>query len=750
MFRALARAISLALLTACAATPPAPQCPPPTAAPPSPPPLRFTALPPTASAIDFARIAKFPEPGWQVPRSIRFSPDGALVTWLASEAQNDEMSLFALDRATDQISVVLRAKDLPARPRSREEELRRERQRTKTEGITSYRWAKRAPLMVIPHGGDVFVRDAKGALVRLTDTPEPELDPKPCPSGERVAFVRKGELVAVDIATKKEVTLTHGAVEGLTHGLSDFVAQEELGEPSGFFWSPKCDRIAYFEVDERKVGITPVVGYRNDKIDIMQQRYPLAGDANPVVKLFVVDLATKKTTPIRLPDGPERYLVDVAFGEDGKNLYFQALARTHKKVATMRADLGTGAATELFAETSTTWVWPVQTELTAKTNEVVMTSEASGFRHLEVRKLEPNAAPRRLTEGNWEVEQLVAVDEERGRVLFVGTKDGVLERHLYAVPLAGGPITKLTKEPGVHGINSDEHGRAWADTASAHDRLPKVTVVTEAATRELPVTRDDDLAKLGVRPVEHVSFTGPSGDTLYGALLRPRALQPGVKHPAIVMVYGGPNSQMIVDSWAPRLLWQHLADRGFFVLQVDNRGTGGRGVAFERAPHKRLGVVELEDQVAAAKWLAKIPEVDAARIGISGHSYGGFMAALAMFRAPAIFAAGVVGSPVTDWRTYDTGYTERFMETPASNPEGYAASDVTRDVAALIGKLLVMHGQMDENVHYTNTARLIDALVAAKKPFDLLVFPGERHGQRNPASKAYANERIARFFVERL
>lgn len=665
------------------------------------------------------------------------------------------MSLFALDRATDKVSVLLRAKDLPARPRSREEELRRERQRTKTEGVTSYRWAKRAPLMVIPHGGDVFVRDAKGAVVRLTDTPEPELDPKPCATGERVAFVRKGELVSIDVATKKEVALTHGAVEGFTHGLSDFVAQEELGEPSGFFWSPKCDRIAYFEVDERKVGIASIVGYRNEKTDIMPQRYPLTGEANPVVRLLVVDLATRKTTAVRLPEGGgERYIVDVAFGEDGKSLYFQALARTHKKVAMMRADVASGAVTELFGETSTTWVWPAQTELTAKTNEVVMTSEASGFRHVEVRKLEANAPPRVLTSGNWEVEQLVAVDEERGRVLFVGTRDGVLERHLYAVPLAGGPITKLTTEPGAHGITSDEHGRAWADTSSAHDRLPRVTVVStadgHAKARELPLTHDADLEKLRIRPVEHVSFTGPSGDTLHGALLRPRVLQPGVKHPAIVMVYGGPNSQMIVDGWAPRLLWQHLADRGFFVFQVDNRGTGGRGVAFERAPHKRLGVVELEDQVAAAKWLGKIAEVDATRIGISGHSYGGFMSALAMIRAPEVFAAGVAGSPVTDWRTYDTGYTERFMETPAANPDGYAASDVTKDVGALTGHLLIMHGQMDENVHYTNTARFIDALVAAKKPFDLLVFPGERHGQRNPANKAYANERIARFFVERL
>ena len=236
-------------------------------------------LPKESSPIGFERIAKYPEPGWNVPRGIQHSPDGTMITFLASEAGDDVMSLFAFDVATGKANVLLRASDLgqPSGPRSREEELRRERQRDRNEGVTKHLWAKHANLLVVPHAGDVFVRDARGAVRRLTTTPEPEVDPQPCDSGERIAFVRKGELVSIDVATSKEAALTTGAKEGLMHGLSDFNAQEEFSEPSGFSWSPRCDRIAYVEVDERHVERVPILGFRNDRADLMMQPYTAVG-----------------------------------------------------------------------------------------------------------------------------------------------------------------------------------------------------------------------------------------------------------------------------------------------------------------------------------------------------------------------------------------------------------------------------------------------------------------------------------------
>ncbi len=263
-----------------------------------------------------------------------------------------------------------------------------------------------------------------------------------------------------------------------------------------------------------------------------------------------------------------------------------------------------------------------------------------------------------------------------------------------------------------------------------------------------PGPPDPDIAALALRSAELVTVAAEDGTRMDAAVLKPRELKG--RHPAIVMVYGGPEAQLVYDQWAPRLLWQHLADRGFVVFQVDNRGSGGRGRAFAQKVHKRLGVFELEDQIAGAHWLAEQPYVDASRIGIYGHSYGGFMAALAMLDGKGVFQAGVAGSPVTDWRLYDTGYTERYMETPETNAAGYEASDLSKKAPGLTGKLLLTHAMMDENVHYAHTAKLIDALVAADKRFELLVLPGERHGVRAPAVRAYMPERIATFFAENL
>jgi len=722
--------------------------------------------PASASRVGFARMAKYPEPGWSVPRQVQHAPDGRTVTFLASETGDDTMSLFAFDATTGKSDVLLRTKDLgeaSGATRSREEELRRERQRDRNEGITNHLWAKKAKLLVVPHGGDIFVRDfarePAGTVRRLTKTAEPEIDPKPCDTGERIAFVRNGELFSIDVATGKETALTTplpGKPRGVTHGLSDFVAQEELGEPSGFFWSPKCDRLVYLEVDERPVDEIPVLGWRGEP-DLMIQRYPRAGSKNPVVRAGIVDVATRKTTWIdwRDPSGAarERYLGRFVWSDDGKALFLQSMTRDQKRVALVRVEPTNGATTELAVETSAAWVSFSPMRVLSRSNELVYTSTKSGHRHLELRTQRDGALVRTLTSGDWDVESISGVDETAGRVLFSGTKDGPLERHLYAVPLASegaaASISRLTPEPGVHSARVDEAGTTWVDVHSATSRPPKAVVVREGKpVGELPVAADPDIEGLALRPLEHVTVKAHDGETLHGALLKPRTITG--RHPVIVMVYGGPEAQLVFDSWSPRLLWQHLADRGFVVFQLDNRGSGGRGRAFAQKVHKQLGRFELDDQIAGAEWLATLPFVDASRIGIYGHSYGGFMAALAMLDGKGVFRAGVAGSPVTDWRLYDTGYTERYMETPATNAAGYEASDLARKAAGLTGKLMLTHAMMDENVHYAHTARLVDALIAADKKFDLLVLPGERHGLRAQTARAYVPQRVATFFAENL
>ncbi|MBX3191103.1 MAG: S9 family peptidase [Labilithrix sp.] len=751
--RACSKVVAACFLAAACSSPPvqAPPALPPLFTIPPPPPPRVTIAPATASKITFARIAKYPEPGWNVPRRLAHAPDGKLVTYLASESGDETMSLFAFDRATGKSDVLVRVKDLVGEEPatfSAEEELRRERQRDRNQGITAYEWAKNAPVMIIPHRGKVYVRDARG--VRALVTTNDAVDPKACDTGERVAFVRKGELFAVDVATGKEIFSTRPAtaIEGVTRGLSDFNAQEELGEPSGYAWSPRCDRILYLEVDERPVGTVPVLGFRNGAPDLMMQRYPRSGTKNPIVRAGIVDLATKRTTWLRLPGEGERYLGRFRWSEDGKSLFFQTLSRDQKRLVLMRVDPATGGATELASETSSAWISFSPMRHLAKSDAILFTSQATGNHHLELRSAKDGRVIRTLTLGPWDVESIAAVDEDRGRVVVSGTKESPLERHLYAVPLAGGEPTKLTKERGVHAAVFDRAGKTWIDVHSAANRSPRVAVMDErdAHVADLPARPDDEA--LDLRAPQPVQLPGPNGEMLQGALLTPRVITG--RHPVVVMVYGGPGAQLVLDHWAPRLLWQHLADRGFVVFQLDNRGSGGQGAAFSHLVHRRLGKLELEDQIAGAKWLSSLPFVDASRIGIYGHSYGGFVAGLAMLEGGGVFKAGVAGSPVTDWRLYDTAYTERYMDTPEKNPEGYAASDLSKKAAGLTGKLFIVHAQMDENVHYQHTAQLVDALVAADKRFELLVLPSERHGYRTPATRAYVNERVASFLAESL
>ncbi len=708
--------------------------------------------------MTFARIAKYPEPGWNVPRHVEHSPDGTSVTFLASESGDETLSLFAFDRRTGRSALQLRAGDLTSSPSgvalSLDEELRRERQRDRSEGITNYVWAKRAPVLVVPYRGDVFVRDARpgrpAGVRALTTTPETELDAKPCDTGERVAFVRKAELVVVDVATGREIAATRGAAASVTRGQSDFNGQEEFGEPSGFWWSPRCDRIAYLEVDERPVASVPVLGYRNGNPDLMMQRYPRSGALNPVVRAGILDLATNTTTWIKSPEKDEQYMGRFAWSDDGTSLYLQSLSRDQKRLSLLRSDPRSGLTKELVQETSPAWVSFSPMRVLAKADAILFTTTKSGHRHLELRSARDGSVLTALTSGPWDVDEIDAVDEERGRVVVTGTREGPLEKHAYAVPLKGGDVVRLTSERGTHAVHFDLAGKNWVDVHSALDRLPVAAVMGEHSEKqgELPVRIDNDIASLELRTPKLVTIPSATGETLHGALLTPRVVTG--RHPVVIMVYGGPTAQLVQDRWAPRLLWQHLADRGFVVFQLDNRGSAGQGEAFARLVHRRLGTLELEDQVAGARWLASQPFVDPARIGIYGHSYGGFMAALAMLDTKGVFRAGVAGAPVTDWRLYDTGYTERFMETPEQNPEGYAAADLSKKAANLEGKLLLVHAQMDENVHYQHTAQLVDALVAAGKAFDLLVLPSERHGQRVASTRGYVAQRVATFFAEAL
>lgn len=714
-------------------------------------------LPESASPLSFDRIVKYPEPGWTVPMQPRFSPDGRMVTYLKSEDGTPKSALFAFDLETKTERVLVRASDLGSSTQpSQAEELRAERQRKRITGISSYAYASNADVMVIPAGGDVFVRGADGAITNVTRTDDTELDPQLCATGQWVAYVRGSELFATDLKTKQERPLTRNAKPGITRGQSDFNGQEEFEEEHGFFWSNDCKRIAYLEVDETSVAEIPVMGYRPNQTgygtDLMMQRYPEAGATNPTVSLNLYDFDAVTSRKVKL-DEP-LYTGRYTWSPDGKSLYFEAIPRSQRELRIMKVDVAKATASVLWTETPAGWAEMRDLDITPDGNALVAIADNKGHDHA-LRIDTATGATTWLTSGDWEVTKVSRVTEDV--VYFLGTKDAPIGRQLYATPLASPASgaaaleepTRLTKEPGTHAVTLGSRG--FVDVFSSSVDLPRVAITgyDGEALGAVFVPKDADFDALRIRPVSTFSVD-VQGARLFGQVLPPRDLDPTKRYPLVLYVYGGPAVQSVTDRWSPKLLWQHWADRGFFVAQIDNRGGAGRGQAFAAPIAGKLGQVELADQIAALDWMIANMPIDGARVAIYGHSYGGTMALQGLLRAPGRFKSGIAASPVTDWRFYDTGYTERYMGTPRENLPSYDDADLTSKVDALTGKLFLIHALMDENVHFQNAAKLIDALVAKQKDFDTLVLPGERHGYRDPKTKQYVYRRITNFLVETL
>lgn len=708
----------------------------------------------TDDRLSLERVARHPPPGTQIPGSFRFTHDGRHLYFLAVEGAGGARSLFREEVASGRRETVARppqAEDEAALPA--EEVLRRERQRIQDRGITLYHLAAAADVAVFDWRGDVYLARPGQEPARLTATSSAEIDPQLSPDGTRVAFARDGELHVLDLATRAETRLTQGARDGLFHARAEYIAQEEMDRASGFWWSPDGAYLALTEVDETGVPVYPIVHQGKPAPEVESPRYPFAGGPNARVRLGVVPAGGGGTAWID-PGGrdDDAYLARVRWDARGA-LLLQVQSRDQRSLRLLRADPKTGTARELLEDRSDAWINLHDDLRPLEDGRFLWSSESGGFRHIELRAA-GGALVRRLTSGGWAVDQVEGVDEAGGMVYFTAAKDGPLQRHLYRVRLAGGAIERITPEPGWHTVTLSRDARLFVDVHESAAAPPRVLLkdARGGVIRVLDANPDPEPADLALRPPEFVTLEAADGSVLHGALYRPPRLVPGRRYPAIVRVYGGPTAQTVKDAWELTcdLRAQFLARRGYVVLRLDNRGTPRRGKAFETALARRLGSVEVEDQIAGARYLARLPYVDPKRLGIYGWSYGGYMAARCLLRAPDLFKAAVAGAPVTDWDGYDTHYTERYMGTPQENREGYRASSLLPLAPALRGRLLIVHGLIDENVHFRHTSRLMNALNSARKRYDLLLFPDERHLPRGEDDRRYLEERLVGFFDEAL
>jgi dipeptidyl-peptidase-4 len=720
-------------------------------------------------------------------RSARFSPDGKLVTYLQGSAESkDRLDLWAHDIATGRNALLVDSRSLVADEGtlSPEEEARRERQRTVAlAGIVDYQFSADSRLLLIPIAGDLFLYDLKApragsAVRRLTSTAAAETDARFSPRGRFVSFVREQNLYVIEVATGRETAVTREGAGLVSFGMAEFIAQEEMDRDTGYWWSPDERMIALTRVDESTVDEVERFEIYAETVRVIRQRYPAAGRPNARVDLWVATLAGSATSLRELPAAAasEGYLARVAWFPDSRALAVQRQTRDQKRLELLKVDTASGAARRLLEERSDTWV-ELHDELTFLKGQpaFLWASYRSGHKHLYLYDLDGKLL-RPVTAGEWMVvgdsreRAIEGVDEAKGLVYFTANRDTPIERHLYAAPLTGSSdtagiearIRRLTEGAGWHSVSMAGDAQRWLDTFSTPDTPPSLTLRHTTGKRPSALVANTLGAGHPYAPYlaahrtpEFGTLRAADGQVMHFTMLKPLGFDPSKRYPVIVEVYGGPGVQRVQRAWGGYYR-QYLAQQGFVVFMLDNRGSGNRGRAFETALYHRMGSIEIEDQVKGVDYLRSLTFVDPARIGVWGWSYGGYMALMAMVRAPEHFAAGVSGAPVTDWRLYDTHYTERYMGvpeagSPESNPEGYRDGNVMTHAAALKGPLLVMHGMADDNVFFTHSTALFKRLQDLGKPFEVMPYPGSKHALlRFPTTGLHGYRTISDFFVREL
>jgi dipeptidyl-peptidase 4 len=735
----------------------------------------------TAEKLTIERLFAAPDLSGASLRSPRLSPDGRFVAYLRGKDSNkDRLDLWAYDIARHEHRLLVDSALLEPRERalSAEEEQRRERQRTSSlSGIVEYEFSPDSRYLLVPLGGDLYVYDLHAApdkaVRRLTKGEGYETDAHFSPKGSYVSFIRNQNLVVYDLASSTERAITQDGGGLISYGTAEFIAQEEMDRTTGYWWSPDDKRIAYTRVDESPVAEVDRFEIYADSVKVIKQRYPAAGAKNVSVQLFVSD--TNSGAPavqIDLGKNTDIYLARVNWLPTSTSLTVQRQSRDQKTLTLLQADARSGTATELLSEHSDTWV-PLHDELTFVEHgkQFIWASSRTGFKQLYLYDLSGKLV-RPLTGGEWEVvgdseaRAIRGVDERNGLVYFMANAESPLERHLYCVSLKDAHPTprRITADSGWHDVTLSKDTKVFLDTFSTPDHPPSLTLrasdgKTLAALVPNDVTPDHPYAPYlsDHPPTEFGTLKASDGQTLYYQIIKPKDLVPGKRYPVVVDVYGGPGAQRVRKAWGgyPRsnegFFREYLAQHGYIVFTLDNRGSAARGVRFSTSIYHHMGSVEVQDQVAGVSFLKTLPYVDPKRIAVFGWSYGGYMALMCMLQAPDVFAAGIAGAPVTDWHLYDTHYTERYMGTPQENAAGYTASSVMTYANQLRGPLLIMHGMADDNVLFTHSTTLFKKLQDLDKQFDIMTYPGSKHGLlRHADTGAHGYATIKRFLDTQL
>lgn len=702
------------------------------------------------------------------PVKLKASPDGTRVTFLRAK-QDDQNTYDLWEYNVNSNQTHLLVDSAVIEPKAAElsdaEKARRERARIAgRHGIVDYQWSPDGKKLLFPLGGKLYLYDLAARsdkALRPLATNGEAIDPKISPLGHYVAYVHEQNLWAIDLRDDKPRQLTRDGGGTVHNGEAEFVAQEEMSRYTGYWWAPDDSAIAFERYDEAKVPVVKRTEVYADRTDTIEQRYPAAGKNNVEVKLGLVspaggDVRFVDFAAIDSGRSTDIYLTRVDWLPDGKRLSYQLMQRSQQRLDLNLVDAKTLQQRTLLTEESKTWVNLNDDLRFLKSQDAfVWASERSGWKHLYLYTLD-GKLKHAISSGEWGIDSLLGIDEKLGLVYVDSNRDFVPDQQVYALKLDGSTADaprRVSKGDGQHHVEFTRNAQYYIDTFSDPSTPPQVglrraidgSLIAWIERNEL----DEKHPYWPYRDAHIVPEFGTvrssDGRDLYYRLYKPRGFDPKKRYPVFDFYYGGPHSQMVSRGWIDYFC-EYMAQQGYVVFTLDNRGMARRSRAFSDAIYRQLGNVEVEDQVAGIRWLKSQSFVDPARIGVFGWSYGGYMTTMMLAKASNEIAAGVAVAPVTDWTLYDTFYTERYLDSPQNNAKGYELSGTLHWLDGMKSPLLLVHGMADDNVLFANSTALMAALQNHGVQFELMTYPGGKHGLSTPAMKKHVYHLIADYF----
>ena len=660
---------------------------------------------------------------------LEWLPDGAL---MQTRREGDKVTLLRVDPITWEAKPLLEADRLLAALLTAGAP---ETAARAALGRASFIWSADQGALLLFVADDLFFVNVRAAAAKRLGGGKPE-EPTFSPDGRQVAYLRGHDLYRVEVATGQETRLTSGGSETVFNGRLDWVYQEEVygrGSFKAFWWAPDSKRLAYLSLDETKVPVFTLMDDRFQPQKALKTRYPKPGDPNPVARLGIVDLAGHTTWMADPHAGRETLITRVTWDQQGR-LTATITDRIQSWIEFRRFE--DRASTLLAKEQGGAWVDPEHhgdAPLFLKDGGFLWESNRSGHHHVD-RYDAKGILMHAITAGEWDVRKLRGLDETRGLLYFDATERSPICVDTYRIGLDGKGLTRLTERPGTHSVRFNATYTAFLDTWSDIHTPPQQSLHDGSGKllRLIDANPSEAWHALAQGKVTFQKVPTRDGFPMETMLILPVGFDPARKYPVFQEIYGGPGTPEVRDSWSRSMPWfQFLAQNGIVTWICDNRSASGKGIASAFGIHRNLGAQELQDQLDGLAWLKAQGWADMGRVCIDGWSYGGFMVTYALTHSRA-WKLGIAGAPVVDWSLYDSIYTERYMGLPSDNKAGYESSSVLKAAANLSGKLLLLHGTLDDNVHPQNSVMLIDALQKAGHPFQFVLLPGAAHGPRTP------------------